>query len=186
MILLRSQIIFLLLCAISFAQISVPSHPLATLKPGHPRLIASDADFARLKQLIKTDAIAAGIYTSLKKKADEILEQPPVVHPDVEPKDNMLAVSRQCLERVYTLALVYRISEQVKYRDRALKELRSAASFTDWDPYHYLDDAEMTHAMAIGYDWLYRDMTPEDRTLIRTAIQEKGLDQAIKSYQGHS
>ena len=180
----RLFVFFFLLSATSFAQIQVPDNPLATLKPGHPRLIASEADFARLKVLVKTDAAAASIYAVLKKEADEMLGQSPVVRPNVEQGEEMLSVSRLCLERVYTLSLVYRVSEQVKYRDRALKELQSAAAFTNWNPHHFLDDSEMTHALAIGYDWLYQDLAPEDRTLIRRAIQEKGLDDAIKTYKG--
>jgi hypothetical protein len=88
-----------------------------------------------------------------------------------------------CLERVYTLAFAYRISGEAKYRDRALKELRAAAAFPDWNPSHFLDVAEMTHALAIGYDWLYHDMSEADRTLLRRAIVEKGLDPAIPFYK---
>jgi hypothetical protein len=179
---LRSLVIFLL-GATAFAQIPVPDHPLATLRPGHPRLIATEADFARLKELVKTDATAAGVYAALKSQADQMLEQPAVVHP-IAGRD-MLAESRLCLERVYTLALVYRLSEQEKYRDRALKELRTAAAFADWNPSHFLDVAEMTQALAIGYDWLYRDLAPQDRTVLRTAIAEKGLDEAAKIYKRH-
>jgi hypothetical protein len=180
---LRFIAIFLL-GATSFAQIPAPSNPLATLTLGHPRLIATDADFARLKELVKTDATAARIYAALKSQADQMLEQPAVVHQIVG--KNMLAQSRLCLERVYTLALLYRLTEEEKYRDRALKELRTAAALPDWNPSHFLDTAEMTHALAIGYDWLYQDLTPEDRALIRRAIQVKGLDEAIKTYQGNN
>src|SRR5215469_13111088 len=67
-ILLRSFVIFLL-GVTSFAQTPVPDHPLATLKPVHPRLLASDADFARLKELVRTDVTAAGIYADLKSQA---------------------------------------------------------------------------------------------------------------------
>jgi len=179
-ILLRSSVIFLL-GATSFAQIPVPDHPLATLKQVHPRLLVSEADFARLRELINADATAAGIYADLKSQADQILDQPTVTH-QVAGRD-MLAESRLCLERVYTLALVYRMSGQEKYRDRARTELRTAASFADWNPSHFLDVAEMTHALAIGYDWLYRDLTPQDRALLRAAITEKGLDEATKSYK---
>jgi hypothetical protein len=66
---------------------------------------------------------------------------------------------------------------------RAVQELRVAAAFPDWNPSHFLDVAEMTHALAIGYDWRYADLSPEDRAAIRRAIVEKGLDEAIPIYQ---
>jgi len=181
---LGALIIFLLTTASSLAQVPVPDHPLATLKTGHPRLIATDADFARLRDLMKTDSTAAAVYDGLKRQADKMLDQPTVVHRLIGPR--LLDQSRLCLERVYTLALVYRLSGDAKYRDRALTELRAAAAFPDWNPSHFLDVAEMTHALAIGYDWLYSDLSPDDRALLRRAMTEKGLDEAMKIYKRHN
>ena len=48
-----------------------------------------------------------------------------------------------------------------------MKELRAAAAFPDWNPSHFLDTAEMTHAFAIGYDWLYEGLGPEARGVQR-------------------
>src|SRR5579859_4116741 len=180
-----STVAFLLLSACSLtAAVQPPEHPLATLRHGHPRLIATDADFTRLRELVRSDSVAAGIYANLKRQADQMLSQPTVVHRLIGPR--LLDQSRLCLERVYTLALVYRISGKAKYLDRALAELRAAAAFPDWNPSHFLDVAEMTHALAIGYDWLYRDLRAEDRALLRQAIEEKGLDEAIRIYQRHN
>jgi len=44
------------------------------------------------------------------------------------------------------------------------------SQFSDWNPSHFLDVAEMTMAMAIGYDWLYNNMSRESRTIIKDAI----------------
>ena len=171
------------LVAASVAVAAVPEHPLQALRQGHPRLIATKADFARLQALVLSDPMAGAIWNRLKRQADEIGPQPTVVHRLIGPR--LLDQSRRCLERVYTLALVYRISGETQYRDRALKELRAAAAFPDWNPSHFLDVAEMTHAFAIGYDWLYNDLSEEDRTLLRRAIIEKGLDPAIPIYKEH-
>jgi hypothetical protein len=35
----------------------------------------------------------------------------------------------------------------------------AAAAFSDWNPSHFLDVAEMTAALAIGYDWLYEEVS---------------------------
>jgi hypothetical protein len=171
------------LVAASVAVAAVPEHPLQTLRKGHPRLIATAADFTRLQALVLSDRMAGAIWARLKRQADAIEPQPTVVHRLIGPR--LLDQSRRCLERVYTLALVYRISGETTYRDRALKELRAAAAFPDWNPSHFLDVAEMTHAFAIGYDWLYSDLSEEDRTLLRRAIIEKGLDPAIAIYKEH-
>src|ERR1044071_9608746 len=145
--------------------------PLSTLRPGHPRLIALDSDFTRLRELVRSNAAAGKLYAGLKRQADSIRKQPPEVHRLIGPR--LLDQSRLCLDRVYTLAMVYRIGGERQYLDRAVLEMRSAAAFADWNPSHFLDVAEMTHALAIGYDWLYADLSTEDRTAIRRAIVEK-------------
>src|SRR5581483_2118333 len=180
---LRISFFLLVLASSLSAAVQAPEHPLATLRSGHPRLIATDADFIRLRQFVRSDSSAATLYASLKYHADQMLTQPTVVHRLIGPR--LLDQSRLCLERIYTLALVYRISGETKYLDRAVTELRAAAAFPDWNPSHFLDVAEMTHAFAIGYDWLYQNLSPEDRALFRRAIAEKGLDEAIKAYKQH-
>jgi hypothetical protein len=76
---------------------------------------------------------------------------------------------------VVHLAFAYRMTGEQKYADRARKEMLAAAAFTDWNPSHFLDVAEMTAALAIGYDWLHAKLDAETRATIRTAIVEKGL-----------
>ena len=41
----------------------------------------------------------------------------------------------------------------------------------------------MTHAFAIGYDWLYNALSPEERAVIRDAIASKALDPVLPIYQ---
>ena len=42
--------------------------------------------------------------------------------------------------------------------------------FKDWNPARFLDTAEMTHAFAIGYDWLWHEWMPEQRDVLHQAI----------------
>ena len=155
--------------------------PLRTLRKEHPRLIALDSDIARIRSLLQQNPQARRIHAELVKEAEKLQTTPPVEYKLVGPR--LLAQSRRCLERVYTLALLYRLEGRRQYLDRAVRELRAAANFKDWNPSHFLDTAEMTHAFAIGYDWLYPALLPEDRVWIRRAIVEKGLDQALPIYE---
>ena len=111
-------------------------------------MIAAEADFSRLRELVRPDSFPGGLYTALQRQADQTLDRPTVVHRLIGPR--LLDQSRLCLERVYALALVYRISGETRYLTRAVTELRAAAAFPDWNPSHLLDVAEMTHAFAIG------------------------------------
>ncbi|HXN23474.1 MAG TPA: hypothetical protein VOA41_12105 [Candidatus Dormibacteraeota bacterium] len=55
------RIAFLLaLAQCSFAAaVPGPERPLATLRPAHPRLIATETDFNRVRDLVRSDPIAA-------------------------------------------------------------------------------------------------------------------------------
>jgi hypothetical protein len=155
---------------------------LDTLRKGHPRLIAVESDTARVKELIRTNDEAKALYAELRDEADGLLDDKPVEYKLVGPR--LLGQSRKCLSRVYTLATVYRLDGDRKYLERAKKELMAAAAFPDWHPSHFLDTAELAHAFAIGYDWLYDDLSDEERRIVREALMEKGLARAREAYEG--
>lgn len=158
--------------------------PIRTLRAEHPRLILLDSDLDHIRLLVQQNPLARKIHADLTKEAEKLLTTPPVEYKLVGPR--LLAESRACLERVYTLALLYRLDGRKPFLDRAVEELRAAAGFKDWNPSHFLDTAEMTHAFAIGYDWLYPALNPDERTWIRAAIVEKGLTPALAAYEGQA
>ncbi len=171
----------LLLIGASLTLAQSPDDPLQTLRPEHPRLIALDKDLQEIRSLVRRDPLARQVYARLASEAEELQNAPTVEYKIVGPR--LLAQSRRCLERVYTLALLYRLDGKKQYLERALKELRAAAAFPDWNPKHFLDTAEMTHAFAIGYDWLYKSLAPSDRAWIRQALVGKGINQALPIYE---
>ena len=40
------------------------------------------------------------------------------------------------------------------------------SKFEDWNPSHFLDVAEMTAGLAIGYDWLYDELPASSKKLM--------------------
>lgn len=156
---------------------------LDTLRPQHPRLLVAPDTFARLQKLIADDPEAKALYRSIRGSANSILDDPPAEY-EIPDGKRLLSVSRRVLYRVTTLALVYKIDGDRKYLDRAWTELNAAAKFKDWNPAHFLDTGEMTHAFAIGYDWLYHDWSDAQRKTIRTAIVELGLKPGLRAYDG--
>jgi len=155
---------------------------LKTLKQDHPRLLVSPGIMEETKALIARDVVAARIYASIQKSADKALEEKPSIY-ELPDGRRLLSVSNKVLERVENLAFVYRMTGDKKYVNRAWIELEAAAKFKDWNPNHFLDTAVMTHAFALGYDWLYQEWTPEQRATIKQAIADLGLKPAMEVYK---
>jgi hypothetical protein len=155
--------------------------PLATLRRAHPRLIALETDIERVRKLAASDPVAGKLHEQLREAAERLMAERTVEYIKIGPR--LLSESRRCLDRVYGLALLYRLHGDKKYLERAKRELFAAAAFPDWNPSHFLDTAEMSHAFAIGYDWLYEALSEEERRKLREALVEKGLKPAAAVYR---
>ncbi len=155
---------------------------LGTLRPGHPRLLLLPEDLARIKNYLATDAAAQAYHAEIIRRGEAILTQPPAEHVLIGPR--LLTQSRKVLDRMETLGLLYQLDDDPKWANRARQEMLTVAAFPDWNPSHFLDVAEMTHALALGYDWFYPALSPADRATIRQAIIEKGLEPGREAYEG--
>ena len=144
----------------------------------HPVLFADAAAFAALKERAAADGLEKQVLQRILRDADALLTLPPEKR--VMEGRRLLGVSRSVLYRVTTLAMAYRLTGKSQYRDRCTDEMLSAAAFTDWNPSHFLDVAEMTLALAVGYDWLYHDLGESTRATIAAAILDKGLRTSLK------
>ena len=154
------------------------SEMLAKIKPEHPSLFGTAADFQRVRDDTLRTEYGKIALDRLIRDSEMLLDQPPCRREKTGRR--LLGVCRTVLYRVTTLAMTYRLTGNTKHLERCRAELLSAADFSDWNPSHYLDVAEMTLAMAIGYDWLYHDLDAESRDKIYTAIFEKGLRNSLK------
>ena len=156
------------------------------ISQSHPRLLVSPPRFTMLK-----NALAAGSVPQLNtwwqkfSNAAVALKTTPVCTYDVSSGGDLLTISKTVLTRIYQLSTAYRMSGDTNFAERAWLELQQVCStnFPDWNPANYLATAEMTHACAIGYDWLYDYLTPARRSSIRNGIQSKGLNQSVTTYQ---
>ncbi len=156
---------------------------LRTLKVGHPRLLLTDARLEGLKALHETDETLQRFVRDVARQADDHAGQPMLQRELIGPR--LLHISRAALQRVYTLAFMYRWTGEARYADKAIENLRAVCAFSDWNPSHFLDVAEMTHAVGIGYDWLYDYMDVATRDEIRTALIRHGLEPGLVAYRTH-
>lgn len=157
---------------------------LASLAAAHPRLLYTAQDFQRTRAWADSDSTVRKVYLSLRTKGDQILAKTPLVYKlDATSEQRLLTVSRDALERISLLAALYRMDGEARHRDGAIRAMKEVSAFPDWHPPHFLDVAEMTLAVALGYDWLYQDLTPGMRDTLRSAIARHGLRPGMDAYR---
>ena len=152
---------------------------LKALRPKHPRLLVLDDDLSVTRQKIESDIRIRRWYERLQSQTGKMIDESPAEH---KLTPNMLGQSRDALRRISTLAGLFRLDGDTRKGSRARAEMLTVANFPDWHPEHFLDTAELTTALAIGYDWLYDYLSPEDRSAIRRAIVDKGLRPGKQAY----
>ena len=76
------------------------------------------------------------------------------------------------MAHVTTGAMAFRLTGDRRFAQHAIEVMLTAASFPDWNPSHFLDVAEMATALALGYDWLFDELSSADRATIKKALLE--------------
>ena len=174
---LAAWMVTIVLCTIA---VSASAQVEATAKlPAHPRLLMSAGDEDSLLIHIQASPNWAGVHKTIITEADKLLGKEPQAYKLVG--KSLLGVSREYLRRIFFLSYAYRMTGERQYAEQARREMASAAAFTDWHPAHFLDVAEMTTAMAIGYDWLYDQLPRDERNTIGRAIIDKGLQPSLEA-----
>jgi len=147
---------------------------LTDLKRPHPRLLLLKGEEKSLLQKIQSGKALKSIHDAILVECDRLLSKPPVER--IQIGRRLLDKSREALRRIFQLSYAFRTTGEKKYLQRAENEMLAVADFSDWNPSHFLDVAEMTMAVAIGYDWLYDDLPESSRQKIREAIVKKGIE----------
>lgn len=139
----------------------------------HPRLLLTKGDVSKMRELPAKSANAMSIHQMIISTADSYLNATPIKREVTD--GSMLSISREALKRIFYLSYAHVMTDEISYVAAAEREMLAASAFEDWNPAHFLDVAEMTMALSIGYDWLYRRLSVRSRSIIGTAIYEKGL-----------
>ena len=172
---MKTRIIFILwiLCCFYSSSFAQKDYLNTLTPPEHPRILLQKGEEKALKKKIQKDAVWKDLHLSLLKEAEEMIKLP--VNERIKTGMRLLGVSRENLRRIFILSYAYRMSGRTDFLKRAEAEMLKAASFSDWNPSHFLDVGEMTMALAIGYDWLYEKLPKQTKEIVEKAIIEKGL-----------
>ena len=147
--------------------------------PAHPRILLLEGEETGIKKIIAEYVDWYSVHAFVLSESNKLLTKAPVERVLIGKR--LLDKSREALRRIFFLSYSYRMTNNQEYLVRAEKELLAISAFSDWNPSHFLDVAEMTMAAGIGYDWLFKDLSAESRNIIKTAIVDKGLKPSFQS-----
>ncbi|WP_438349856.1 S-layer homology domain-containing protein [Paenibacillus sp. FA6] len=139
------------------------------LRTEHPRLMATTDDFEALKQKIETDAVSAAWYENVKQQAATLMDGSTYNGEDPQ--------------RILLLGMMYQLTKDKDYADRAWLELQQLFIRPLWDPDMFLELSARLMSAAFAYDWFYDAWTEEQRSELRKHIIEKGMMPGIVTYR---
>lgn len=155
----------------------------------HVRIFANQDDFDRLKKLIDTDPTYSAWFTRYSANYDKnssTYKEAGNSQFYLEDGYRLLQMSREVMNRIVNLALMYKLTDDVDYAKAVAKELTSLTRFRDpmtktssWHPEHFLDCGEILWGFSLGYDWCYDAFTDEQRTSYENAVWEMGYGAAL-------
>ena len=177
-ILVLNQIILLWLVSLT-ACAQNEKNNLPGALPGHPRIMLLEGEEAAIKMTIASDDLWRSVNQFIIVESNNIIGKLPVERVLIGRR--LLDKSREALKRIFYLSYAWRMTSDTRFLNRAEKEMLAVSAFSDWNPSHFLDVAEMTMAVSIGYDWCYKGLSEESRKVIKEAILEKGLKPSLDS-----
>ena len=131
----------------------------------HPRVLGSEKNFSRILEHISDEPFKT-FYGTVKKAADNLLDKDCVQY--VANADGLLEPAREVKRRVEYCSMMWRLTKESKYGERAWKEIENAISFPDIYPeISGLVISELLFAYGLGYDWLYDFLDADREKMLR-------------------
>lgn len=160
--------------------------PAFSAAADHPNLLFSRTDIPTIKSRA-SDPQLRPTAARLLERADYLLSAPPLVvsetlrgEPDPPGQLKGLEAARRLQGRVLTLCMAFTLTGDKKYLEAALAELESALKWKVWvdtahPPPYDLMAGELCLTFGLAYDWLYNDLSPEQRRRLREGAEQRGL-----------
>jgi Heparinase II/III-like protein len=170
----------------------------------HPRLLMTDADLTKLQASAEAEAangnrLRSDMQRHVISTAENILKLDDIL-PDVtktsaadlRKQRYFVKYDRIALKMILYCAMAYRLeqdrpepaskdSRARQFARRAIDEMLVIARLPNWrDGNGPLSVAGFSQALAIGYDWLNRELSASERQEIVEALFEKGLKSPLR------
>lgn len=144
----------------------------------HPYLFLSEDEFTELRRRVvevcSEDDDLYIFHKEVMKRAAKVARKTAELTYYIDENGNILDIANEALERLISSAYCYKITGQESYLQKARSDLATVCAFPVWTP-DMMSVAELATGVAIAYDWLYNELTTEERAVIETALYEKCL-----------
>lgn len=183
----RNLQIFLIFLSLSATAMGKEASFSELTVDNHPRLLIRQEAFRDLKATVLSgpESGAGMMHNVIMETARKMVPSPALEYRLDASGRRLLHISREALARIFYCSYAYRFSGERIFLEEAERNILTVCAFKDWNSRkHFLDAGEMAAAVAIGYDWLYRDLGEETKALAVKALREYALDAADKGIWG--
>lgn len=146
----------------------------------HPRVYVDAQRLAEIRKNIESNPTIKGWYDKILKDAEGYLTAEPLQYNRTD-GIRLLAISHAMVARMSSLGTAYQMTGDTKYAQAAWRDLEAVASFSDWNPSHYLDVTTMSHGVAMGYSWFHDWLSEDQKNVIVAGFIRCGLNSYIES-----
>ena len=145
----------------------------------HPRILLDDETVNAIKGRLQAgDEVITALHTVIMNAANNYLSAKPLTYTLVGVR--LLDTSDAANNQINCLGYAWRLTGDTRYRDKAISIMETVCDFPDWNaPTHFLDAGEMAYGVGVGYDWLYNELTVEQRRKIVNALDKYAFKNAI-------
>ncbi len=147
----------------------------------HPRILIDQEKLDEIKALYKTDPLMQYWGANVIAAADQLMGEDDYTYPITGSSMDEVNYS---MNDIVNLCLAYHLTGNERYVGRTWRFLKNICDLPTWNPRGYLDVGELSFITSIGYDWLYHQLTPEQRVYIEKNLYEKGTHLTYRLYYG--
>ena len=124
-----------------------------------------------MRAIKHTSENARFVDNKILTAAIDVLADAPLSASALQERD----IASNIQHRIMTLAYAFVMTEDMEYARRAERDMLTISTLEDWAQADCDLIAEYTAALSLGYDWLYHSLPVHSRSIIGTAIYERGL-----------
>jgi hypothetical protein len=168
------KILFLCTAIASICCSAMAVAPAApTTQPRHPVLLIEPGGWDAYRARVNADKRLAPLRGWVIDEAKKSLDKPAINSNRADGR--RMGGGVEFLQRTLLLTQAHHLTGERAFADAAIANALTVASFTDWNPNHYLDTAHLAVGTSLVLDWLHDSLTPEQRATLQRALIDKCL-----------